>query len=248
MITLKRNLRYINRFGLRAGLQAARLNIRPGSVVRIKLPGIKYPFWVHAGTSDVETFDEVFLTRQYELPFANFEPAHILDLGANVGYASVYFAARWPQAQILAVEPAARNIGLLERNTRPWAPRITCLQAAVWSHPACVQVANPGDAHNAYRMSESMDSGMQTIPGHTVAQLIERMGCERLDLLKMDVEGAEAEIFQNGSAWLDRVNVMMVELHDRIVPGCAQALYRALHGRRFQQEIVGGNLAIDLRS
>ncbi|HTB79469.1 MAG TPA: FkbM family methyltransferase [Opitutaceae bacterium] len=247
MITLRRNLRYINRFGLRAGLQAARLNLRPGSVVRIKLPGIEYPFWVHAGTSDVETFDEVFLTRQYELPFADFAPAHILDLGANVGYASVYFAARWPQAQILAVEPAARNIGLLERNIRPWT-RITSLQAAVWPHPACVQVANPGDAHNAYRMSESMDSEMQTIPGHTVAQLIDRLGCERLDLLKMDVEGAEAEIFQNGAEWLDRVNVMMVELHDRIVPGCAQALYRALHGRRFQQEIVGGNLAIDLRS
>ena len=47
--------------------------------------------------------------------------------------------------------------------------------------------------------------------------------------------------------WLDRINVMIVELHDRIVPECARVLYDALRGRRFRQEIVGGNLAIDLR-
>jgi FkbM family methyltransferase len=244
--TSKRVLRYISRLGLRTGLQAARMHARPGSVVRMQLAGIKHPLWARAGTSDVETFEEVFLMRQYDLPFAGFEPTHILDLGANIGYASVYFAARWPQARILAVEPATGNLGLLEKNTRPWN-RITCLQAAVWSHPSWVQVANPKDAANAFRMSEAHDAREENIPAHTISQLIERQGCKQLDLLKMDVEGAEAEIFQNSTEWLARVKVLIIELHDRIVPGCTQALYRALHGYRFQQEIIGGNLAIDLR-
>ena len=243
---VKRTLRYISRFGLGAGLQAARFHARPRSIVKVQLPGFEHSLWARAGTSDVETFEEVFLTRQYDLPFAGFEPTHILDLGANVGYASVYFASRWPQARILAVEPATGNIDLLARNTRAWN-RITCLQAAVWSRPAWVQVANPKDEPNAYRMSESLDSDKENIPAYTIAQLIARLGCERLDLLKMDVEGAEAEIFQNGTEWLDRIKVLIVELHDRIVPGCAQALYSALQGRRFQQEIMGSNLAIDLR-
>ena len=244
--TPKQVLRYISRLGLRTGLQAARMHARPGSLVRMQLAGVEHPLWARAGTSDVETFEEVFLTRQYDLPFAGFEPLHILDLGANIGYASVYFAARWPQARILAVEPATSNLDLLDRNTRPWN-HLTCLQAAVWSHPSWVQVANPKDEPNAFRMSESHDSWKENIPAYTIAQLIERQGCRRLDLLKMDVEGAEAEIFQNGAAWLDRVKVLIIELHDRIVPGCAQALYHALQGYRFQQEIVGGNLAIDLR-
>jgi FkbM family methyltransferase len=244
--TSKRVLRYISRLGLRTGLQAARMHARPGSVVRMQLAGIEHPLWARAGTSDVETFEEVFLMRQYDLPFADFEPVHILDLGANIGYASVYFAARWPQARILAVEPATSNLELLDKNTQPWN-RITCLQAAVWSHPSWVQVANPKDAPNAFRMSESHDSRKESIPAYTVAQLIERQGCRHLDLLKMDVEGAEAEIFQNGTAWLDRVKVLIIELHDRLAPGCAQALYRALQGYRFQQEIMGGNLVIDLR-
>ena len=244
--TSRRVLRYISRLGLRTGLQAARMHTRPGSNVRIQLAGIKHPLWARAGTSDVETFEEVFLMRQYDLPFADFEPANILDLGANIGYASVYFAARWPQARIMAVEPATSNLDLLDKNTRPWN-QITCLQAAVWSHPSWVQVANPKDAPNAFRMSESHDSKKENIPAYTISQLIDRQGCRDLDLLKMDVEGAEAEIFQNGTAWLDRVKVLVIELHDRLVPGCAQALYRALQGYRFQQEIMGGNLAIDLR-
>jgi FkbM family methyltransferase len=244
--TPKRVLRYISRLGLRTGLQAAKMYARSGSLVRMQLAGIEHPLWARAGTSDVGTFEEVFLMRHYDLPFAGFEPRHILDLGANIGYASIYFAARWPQAHILAVEPVPSNLDLLNRNTRLWN-HITCLQAAVWSHPSWVQVANPDDEPNAYRMGESQDSSEKNIPAYTIAQLIERMGCKRLDLLKMDVEGAEAEIFQNSTGWLDRVNVLIIELHDRIVPGCAQALYHELQGYRFQQEIIGGNLAIDLR-
>jgi len=244
--TSKRVLRYISRLGLKTGLQAARMHTHSGSVVRMQLAGIKHPLWARAGTSDVETFEEVFLMRQYDVPFADFEPMHILDLGANIGYASVYFSARWPHSQILAVEPATSNLNLLDKNTRQWN-HITCLQAAVWSHPAWVQVANPKDEPNAFRMSESHDAQKENIPAYTISQLIDRQGCTHLDLLKMDVEGAEAEIFKNGTAWLDRVKVLVVELHDRIVPGCAQALYHALQGYRFQQEIMGGNLAIDLR-
>jgi FkbM family methyltransferase len=239
-------LRYISRFGLRAGLQAAQLNRREGGVVAVRLPGLRHPIWGRAGTSDLETFDEIFVAREYELPCANFEPEHILDLGANVGYTSVTFAARWPRAHILAVEPDARNFRLLERNAEAWV-RIATLRAAVWPHPALVQVANPQDAANAYRMSESETPSEEGIPAFTVDQLIDRQGCDRLDLLKIDIEGAEAELFRNETEWLDRVGVLVVELHDRIVPGCSEALYGALRGRRFRQDIAGQNLVIDLR-
>jgi FkbM family methyltransferase len=244
--TWRRVIRYTRQFGVRASIPAAQLNARSGRVVSIRPRGIKSPVWIRAGTADVDTFDEVFLLRQYNLPFDDFSPEHILDLGANVGYASLYFATRWPQARILAVEPAASNVGLLKRNLQGWA-NITCLQAAVWPHPSRVQVANPEDEPNAFRMAESSSAQAETIPAYTVTQLIDRLGCQRLDLLKMDVEGAEAEIFRHGTEWLDRVNVLVVELHDRFVPGCAEALGLALHGRRFRQEIAGNNLAIDLR-
>ena len=244
--TAKRVLRYVSHFGLGGGLQAARLHCRPASLVRVRLPGLAHPLWARPNTADVVTFEEVFVAREYELPFADFHPGHILDLGANIGYASVYFAARWPQARILAVEPSRKNLALLTRNTRPWH-RITALQAAVWTRSARLQIANPDDAANAYRMIETAGPDGDGIQAYTIGHFMTRLGGGPIDLLKMDVEGAEAEILRHGADWLDRIRVLMIELHDRIVPGCAEALCRALQGRRFHQEIVGANLAFDFR-
>ena len=86
MRKLKRVLRYISHFGSRAGLQAARLLGPKGATVAVQLPGFAHPVWARTGTSDIATFDEVFLAHEYDLPFASFAPRHILDLGANVGY------------------------------------------------------------------------------------------------------------------------------------------------------------------
>ncbi|MFT3867087.1 MAG: FkbM family methyltransferase [Nibricoccus sp.] len=243
---VRRILRHISRFGLRTGLQAARLHRQPSTPVQIQLDGVDHPLWARPGTSDAATFDEVFLSREYNVPFANFSPSHILDLGANVGYASVYFAARWPQARILAVEPSSQNLSLLEKNTHPWG-RIVTLQAAVWSHATTMQIANPDGDANAFRMTEASGPVQEKIPAYTIPQLIERLGCTRLPLLKMDVEGAEVEIFRADTSWLDLIDVMVIELHDRLVPKCAMALNQALNGRSYQQEILGSNLVFDFR-
>ena len=242
----RRALRYVSRFGLKTGMQVARVHRRSSHPIALRLPGLFHPLWVRPGTSDALTFDEVFVAREYELPIRGFAPRHILDLGANVGYASVLFAARWPEVRILAVEPERENMVLLKRNTGGYRT-IDALHAAVWSRPGEVAIANPDDEANAFRMTEANANAAQKVPAYTIAQLIDRMGCDRLDLLKMDVEGAEVEILRDAASWLDRVNVMIIELHDRLVPGCGEALCAALHGRHFSQEIMGQNLVFDLR-
>jgi FkbM family methyltransferase len=243
---LTRVLRCSRHFGFRTGIQIARLHGPPGRLIRLQLPRFAHPVWVRSRTSDVVTFEEVFVTKHYELPFRDFVPRHILDLGANVGFTSVYFARHWPHARILAVEPEPTNVGLLKKNTSAW-PQITPCHAAVWARAGRVSIANPSAEANAFRVSERVDGPASAIPALTVAQLIAQQGCSHLDLLKMDIEGAEAEILRHAGEWLDRVSVLVIELHDRIVPGCAQALCDALRGRAFHQEIVGNNLAIDFR-
>jgi FkbM family methyltransferase len=242
----RRALRYVSRFGLKTGMQVARAHRQSSHLIALRLPGLVHPLWVRPGTSDALTFDEVFVAREYELPLTDFSPRHILDLGANVGYASVRFAARWPQARILAVEPERENLMLLKRNTGGYRA-IEAVQAAVWSRAGELAVANPEGDANAFRMTEATNGAGEKVPAYTLAQLIDRLGCERLDLLKMDVEGAEIEILRDASSWLGRVNVMIIELHDRIVRGCGEALCAALHGRHFTQEILGQNLVFDFR-
>ena len=167
-------------------MQVARAHTASAEPVSIHLPGFPHPLWMRPGTSDAPTFDEVFVAREYDVSLPDFSPATILDLGANVGYASVHFALRWPKATILAVEPEMENLSLLKRNTGHYAG-IRALHAAVWSRATEVAVANPQDDANAFRMTESGETTAPRVPAFTVGQLIDRLGAERLGLLKMDV-------------------------------------------------------------
>ena len=62
----------------------------------------------------------------------------------------------------------------------------------------------------------------------TISDFMRHRGLDRIDVLKMDVEGGEKEIFEHPEGWLDRVDLLVVELHDRICPGCTAAFERAV--------------------
>ena len=145
--SLRHALRYINRFGLKAGVQAARVRARSPEPLTVQLPGVTHPLWVRPGTSDVETFDEVFMAREYDVQLPDFAPRTILDLGANVGYTSVLFAVRWPEARILAVEPATDNMVLLKR-PRPHHSEKTRRDYSPVPRPAGAHRRQNCDVHN----------------------------------------------------------------------------------------------------
>ncbi len=239
---LKRTLRYMNRFGVVPGLGAALRHAAGKGRIPVRIPGYKHPVVARAGTSDIPTFDQVFVARQYDLPLEGFRPRHILDLGANVGFSAVFFANAWPEARILAVEPSTENMAVLQENIAPFR-QIEAIQGAVWPHEAELAIANPDDEAWAFRMEER-PSAADPVPAYSMPTLLHRFRTPVVDLVKMDVEGAEREIFQADTSWLDHVRVLVVELHDRFVPGCGQALFDALHGRSYRFEMVGENVVI----
>jgi hypothetical protein len=83
------------------------------------------------------------------------------------------------------------------------------------------------------------------IPAITITDALSYINEERIDLLKLDIEGSELELFtRHSEQWLNRVRMIAIELHDRFRPGCSEAFYSALHGRKFIQEISGENIFI----
>jgi hypothetical protein len=59
-----------------------------------------------------------------------------------------------------------------------------------------------------------------------------------VDLLKIDIEGAEREVMEESGAWINTVAVLMIELHDDIKPGCSKAFYEATEG--FSKDVIKG--------
>lgn len=227
--------------GLRFGLQWRRAlyAASPGTIVGLNVPGLAAPVYVRARTVDVELFDRILVHGQAELPVPG-DPAFIVDAGANIGLTAVYFASRWPRARIVALEIEEGNFALLRRNVAPY-PNVTPLLCGLWSGPAALTIENPGAEPWAFMAAKApRGTHGRTVAALGVLDVMRRFGVERIDLLKVDIEGSEREVFGPGAeAWLDRVGCIAVELHDWFVPGCQDALDRAVAGRPLRRDVVG---------
>jgi FkbM family methyltransferase len=199
--------------------------------VKLTVPGSSYRVHARRDGSDRASFEHVF-GGAYELDVAS-EPRLIVDLGANAGYASVFFALRYPSARVIAVEPVPENAKLARKNVSRLG-RVDVVEAAAWPRPARLGLVDPGKGYWGMRVSEDASGEIAAV---TIPDLLDRAGADRIDILKIDIEGAEAQLFSENTAWLGRVDMLVLELHDRFVPGCRAALDGAIErsGVRFHE-------------
>lgn len=208
-------------------------------IVRIQVPGIAHPVSIRIGTTDLATFKQVLVERHYEFDKPE-TPRFIIDAGANIGLASVYFTNRFPQAEIVSIEPEASNYEMLKKNTAHY-PRIKPMQAALWRENEDLFLFDSGHGNHGFQVGDEKretETRMGGTPGLTVDSILRDAGHNQVDLLKMDIEGAEREVMSSSANWIDRVGVLMIELHDDIKPGCSDAFHSAT--RHFSEEVVKG--------
>jgi FkbM family methyltransferase len=186
-----------------------------------------HPIWLRPGTSDIWLFLDVLLRQEYDFPFPIHRPAAIIDAGANIGLAAIWFTSRFPDARVVAVEPEQSNYDLLTRNVAPF-PNVTPVHAALWSHVGTLAVDEPnGWGPMGYQTRELADwpYSAQRISCVTVTDLMSQYHLEWIDILKLDIEGAEKEVFSTSDEWIGSVGAIAIELHDRFKPGCSRSFY-----------------------
>ena len=88
---------------------------------------------VRSGTSDLDVFSQIFLHREYRCLDALGDVDTVIDCGANVGYASIYFLSRFPNSIVVAVEPDPGNFAALQANLVPYGSRARAVHSGVWS-------------------------------------------------------------------------------------------------------------------
>jgi FkbM family methyltransferase len=159
------------------------------------------------------------------LPFV---PRTIVDVGANVGYASLRFVQAFPGAKIIAIEPARQNHGLLKKNCSPY-PDISLEFCALWPKSGSLRILDSNAGHNAYQVVEDPQGD---IPAMAMGDILARYKIDSIDLLKIDIEGSEKILFEDTSTaeWLPKVRALLIETHDRMVPGCSDSVARAMRG------------------
>ncbi len=216
-------------FGLLRGLPywliALRNQKHPYTIAQVESPAGQID--LRLGTTDIEVYQKVFIDEEYKLPHSHI-PHTILDLGANTGIASRYFLNLYPSAYLVAVEPDPSNFDLLCRNLSG-LPNVKPIRAAVWTHDGEIQLFDPGIGAWGLQVSENTTSSAPSlsVPAISLPSLLREFPSGQIDLLKIDIEGAEKELLENADSWMPAVNAIVIELHDRYKPGCGRAFYRA---------------------
>jgi FkbM family methyltransferase len=182
---------------------------------QVKIRGMNLFYRFNRG--DLQSLREVLVQEVYEAELG-FTPATVLDLGANIGLSSLWlhreYADRaWGSCQIIAVEPSVTNALLARLNLESNGVKAEVLQVAAGlvSRQAWFEARTES---NLGRMLSQPSPGAVPVTVMGIRELLAKFPQSHVDLVKMDIEGGEAELLGGEANWLDSVRALMVEWHD----------------------------------
>lgn len=174
---------------------------------------------VRENAADSFIFSEVFLHRCYSFDLG-FVPHRILDLGANIGLSTIFFAKQFSEAAIAAVEPMADNLRLLRRNLELNSVRATIVPAAIAISDGCIEmeIAEKEYGHkvSGIEFGRKLEGNKVTVNSISIPSLLQQLDWNEIDFLKVDIEGYEGILFADNPTWLARVKALCIEVHENI--------------------------------
>ena len=208
------------------------------NVTRRSIAGTAFLIEHRGSANDLAAINGCFRDQQYRIPdvaagYAELAEAlysriiqagHrplIVDCGANIGAASLWFRAMYPKAHIVAVEPAVDNFEYLTRNTSAWD--VEGVHAGIDGVDGVAFLMDPGYGPDGYRTGA--EGCGEPVPMISMDSLIRQHAPASVPfILKVDIEGYESNLFEGNREALSTFPVIIVETHDWLLPGKGTAL------------------------
>lgn len=232
---------------------------------RLTLPGGLTIF--HTNVAEARSIhDEIFHQNCYAHSCIDLQPgATIIDVGANVGLATLYFHRRFPDAQFVCVEPIPSVVDLLQANLKYHKINATVLTAAasdsrgtaiITYYPKITAIsgmhADPDedrqptlqylrhegmrDADIEFLTRDLFDSTTLECRTLTVSDMIRDHGLDTVELLKIDAQKSEIQVLQGiDGQHWDRIQRVCAEVHD--INGRLLQATSMLQARGFRVEV-----------
>jgi FkbM family methyltransferase len=200
-------------------------------------PSTSYPIYFRCGSSDLWNFKQIFLGHEYGFAMP-YTPRRIVDLGAYVGYAAIYFLERFPSASLIAVEPSPDNFRLLTLNTAAYS-NIRRLNVAVWGSTSrmAMEPYRAGDWGGRLVVASEPSDQIQAL---SLADVLDTAGWADADFIKCDVEGAEVNIFSEARELIAGMAMCCaVETHDAIAPESSKTVAACFDAASFTHSRSG---------
>jgi FkbM family methyltransferase len=200
----------------------------------VKFKGYPYPilFRPHVSTDIYVLVNNLIRAEYGNLP-NNVKPGLIIDAGSYIGDVSIYYLNRYKGCKIVAIEPNPDNHALAASNLLPYSSRVRLINKGLWSSNTTLYLA--GSYSGAAVVD--VDSGNGFIECTDIKTIIRENNIEKIDIIKLDIEGAEKEVILNNSKdWLSITRIVIVEFHgEDIKDRCITTLKEfGFHGYQYR--------------
>ncbi|MDR0680865.1 MAG: FkbM family methyltransferase [Dysgonamonadaceae bacterium] len=219
------------------------IRFKIGCLNNIKLHGIEHIFSMRAKTSDFFTFIQIFIKEEYNIDFDS-HSRFVIDAGANIGLFAIYIKNKYPETIIICIEPDPENFELLQRNVTPYKD-IYCENCGLWNKDTKLKVY---DKYNkgkwAMVVEEDVING--NVSAISMNSLLNKYDMNVVDILKIDIETSEKQLFFDNFEWLPKMNTIVIELHDSIEFNCAKTFFQAINSQisAYEFSMQGENVVI----
>ena len=204
-----------------------------------------HPVYLRNNTTDLPMFYHIFAAMDYQLSLTE-APRVIVDCGAHIGLGAIYFAHQYPGATIISIEAERANYEMLVKNTRPY-PQIHPVHGAIWNEAVPLKVVDPNLGNWGYMTEPSANGDKDLVQAITIPALMALYNLDGIDLCKINIEGAEKELFDDHyDQWLSKTRLIVIELHDHMRKGCAKSVFNALSHYDYSVSWKGFSLIIHL--
>ena len=197
-----------------------RLFLKKGNHIKLKVPGLKNELLLRNKYYDTHIFNQIFIREEVNFG-SDIDPKIIIDCGANIGLSTLYFRRQFPDSLIISIEPELSNFNMLLKNASNYN-KINCIHAAVWKENSNVSIIDNGEGTASFitRELESAGNIIEQTPALTIRAIMSQFNISFVDLIKMDIEGSEYELFDyKPEEWTERINMLAVELHEGLKSG-----------------------------
>jgi FkbM family methyltransferase len=246
LIFEKINKNIVNTYLLYADLKRKDIEINKENGCNVFLYPINdknFKIPIKRNSSDALVFRQLILEEEYLdlikiFQTNNIYPKTMIDGGANIGFASIYFKAFFPDLQIIALEPVSSTFGRLVKNLKANnIKNVECIEKGLWRENTFLKLdkTNRDKSDWAFRLVESQVADENTIETTNIKSILEEKRWESIDFLKLDIEGGEASVFHDHESvkdWLPKVKVFAIEIHDEF--NCRENIFQLLKDYNFE--------------
>ncbi|UZR28734.1 FkbM family methyltransferase [Methylococcus mesophilus] len=193
--------------GCRTAYKLEKIRRSTGPEVEVSLNRLLYPLIIRPGTDDVSAVVNNAIREEYGRFDNDFAPKVIIDAGAYIGDTSAYFLSKFLTSSVIALEPNQDSFLLAQKNLMPYGDRVFLLEAALWNELTTVFFGGA-------EMGASIGLQGIEVSTETIASLMTKYRLDFIDLLKIDIEGAELQVIPSGvGSWLNNIGMILLETH-----------------------------------